>query len=200
MKLNSPRISDAIPFASVDAIDAEIMSDINPATSLADPIPEVNTVQNTSTPGLEPIQKEEIQENSTFADDDAKNFNLEKYESILYERSILQKEVIYTSGFQLVPSTFYYGRNLPHFVATLRFVMTLMETGLPEKSSQCKYAVDASPILHSFPTLGGSLAQNILVSLSTRLRSVSNIGLSQLADLDLDHTSKEYLGDKSLSI
>ena len=48
------------------------MSDIKPTTSLADPIPEVNTVQNTSTPGLEPIQKEEIQESSTFADDDAR--------------------------------------------------------------------------------------------------------------------------------
>ena len=95
-----------------------------------------------------------------------KNFDLEKYESILYERSIIQKEVIYTSAFQLVPPTIYYGRNLPHFAATLRFIMTLMETGLPEKLLQCKYAVDASHILQTFPTLGGFLAQNILVSLN----------------------------------
>jgi len=59
------------------------MSDIKPTSSLADPIPEVNTVQNTSTPGLKPIQKEEIQESSTFADDDARAIVAEDMEGEL---------------------------------------------------------------------------------------------------------------------
>lgn len=95
-----------------------------------------------------------------------KNFNLDKYEAILYERSVVQKKVIYTSAFQLVPPTVYFGRNLPHFAATLRFVKALMESGLPQKLRQCKYAVDASHILQTFPSLGGFLAQNILVSMN----------------------------------
>lgn len=96
-----------------------------------------------------------------------KNFDRDfyKYESILFHKSVVRKEVIYTSAFQLVPPTIYFGRNLPHFAATLRFVKTLMLCGLPERLRQCQYAVDASHLLCTLPTLGGFLSLCMLTSL-----------------------------------
>jgi hypothetical protein len=95
-----------------------------------------------------------------------KDFNLDKCESILYEKSVVEKQVIYTSGFQLVPPTIYFGKNLPHFAASLRLVKALMECGLPDRLRQCRFAVDASHILQTAPTLGGFLSLNILYHLN----------------------------------
>jgi hypothetical protein len=44
--------------------------------------------------------------------------------------------------------------------------MTLMQCDLPRKLEECKYAVDASHILQTFPTLGGFSAQNIMIALN----------------------------------
>lgn len=41
-----------------------------------------------------------------------------------------------------------------------------MESGLPQRLLDCKYAVDASHILQAFPTLGGFLSLNTLCSLN----------------------------------
>jgi len=85
-----------------------------------------------------------------------KDFDLKKYEAILYEKS--RKGKIYYGGFQLVPPTKYFGGKLPHYAATLRFVQSLMEMDMPSKLLECKYAVDASHIIQTAPTLGGFLS------------------------------------------
>lgn len=55
---------------------------------------------------------------------------------------------------------------MPHFAATLRFVKALMEMGMPARLQKCVYAVDASAVLQSAPSLGGFLSLNILVNLN----------------------------------
>lgn len=98
-----------------------------------------------------------------------KTFDLEKYEHILHQRSIVQQQKIYDCGFQLVPPTVYFGRTtpLPHYAATLRFVMSLMEMGMHNKILDCKYATDAGAILQTVPTLGPFLSLCLLCYLNT---------------------------------
>lgn len=95
-----------------------------------------------------------------------KQFNLEAYEAILYQRSIVSKEKIYYSGFQLVPPVVYFGRRLPHYAANLRMVEAMMEMGLPEKLANTKYAVDASELIRTVPTFGGFLSLCLLCNLN----------------------------------
>lgn len=89
------------------------------------------------------------------------------YEKILHAKSFGRKETLYTSGFQIVPPTRYFGLNqLPHYAATLRFVKTLMEIGLPVRLSTCRYAIDASQTIQTIPTLGAFLSLNLLCYLN----------------------------------
>ncbi|ORY26783.1 hypothetical protein BCR39DRAFT_249944 [Naematelia encephala] len=97
-----------------------------------------------------------------------KSFNLERYERILHDISFVRREKIYTGGFQIVPPTVYFGREhpLPHYAASLRFIMSLMEMGMPSRLLECRYATDASAILQTAPTLGGFLSLNLLTYLN----------------------------------
>jgi hypothetical protein len=88
------------------------------------------------------------------------------YERALHTRSFIHRKTLYTSGFQLVPPTRYYGLNLPHYAATLRFVKSLMDSGLPHRLMATCFAVDASHLLQSFPTLGPFLSLAILCYLN----------------------------------
>ena len=97
---------------------------------------------------------------STFSAD------LPLYETILHRKSFIHGQPLYTSRFQLVPPTKLFGVNsLPHYAATLRFVKSLMDSGLPDKLTECRYAVDASNVLRTFPTLGAFLSLNLLCCL-----------------------------------
>ncbi|KAK4689562.1 hypothetical protein P7C73_g544, partial [Tremellales sp. Uapishka_1] len=97
-----------------------------------------------------------------------KTFDLEKYERILHEKSIIRGEKIYYGGFQIVPPTVYFGRPnpLPHYAATLRFIKSLMEMGMPAQLLECRYAVDASAVLQTAPTLGGFMSLNLVCYLN----------------------------------
>lgn len=88
------------------------------------------------------------------------------YERALHTRSFHHRKTLYTSGFQLVPPTRYYGLCLPHYAATLRFVKSLMASGLPQRLMHTRFAVDASHLLQSFPTLGPFLSLGILCYLN----------------------------------
>ncbi|ORX36963.1 hypothetical protein BD324DRAFT_627842 [Kockovaella imperatae] len=85
------------------------------------------------------------------------------YEATISDLSRRRRK-IYTGAFQLVPPTPYFGA--PHFAASLRFVLALMQMGLPAKLLSCHYAVDASNILRTVPTLGGFLSLNMLCYLN----------------------------------
>lgn len=94
-------------------------------------------------------------------------FDLERYEDIFI--NLLKqdpKRKMYTSSFQIVPPTQWFGRKMPNYAATLRFVKALMEMGMPERLLTCEYATDASAVLQSAPTLGGFLSLNMLVNLN----------------------------------
>ena len=91
-----------------------------------------------------------------------KNFDLAKYEAILHIRSAIRRQKLYTPSFQIVPPVIYFGRKLPHYAATLRFIMSLMEMGMPERLRSCSYAIDASYILQTAPTLGPFMSLNML--------------------------------------
>ncbi len=97
-----------------------------------------------------------------------KGFDLKRYESILHQKSIIRREKIYYGGFQLVPPTVYFrsGGTLPHYAATLRFVMSLMKSGMPAKVLECRYAVDASYILRTAPSNGAFLSLNMICYLN----------------------------------
>ena len=86
------------------------------------------------------------------------------YESTLHRLSTLERRPIYTSGFQLVPPTPYFGG--PHFAASLRFVLALMRMNLPSQLLECHLACDASYMLRTVPTLGGFLSLNMLCYLN----------------------------------
>jgi hypothetical protein len=79
---------------------------------------------------------------------------------------------IYFGGFQLVPPTVYFtddrnrSKKMDNFAASLRLVVAMMRAGLPVKLLACKYAVDASYVLQTIPTLGGFLSLNILCYLN----------------------------------
>jgi hypothetical protein len=95
---------------------------------------------------------------------------LKKYEAILHHRSIVERKKIYTSAFQLVPPTRHFGSskqgNIIHYAATLRFVQSLMEMGLPAKIASCQYAEDASEVIRTVPELGPFLSLNIICYLN----------------------------------
>jgi hypothetical protein len=63
---------DDVPFASVDATDAEIIPDIKPTLSLETPIPELTSAGAEDLPAEEPIHQEELREEGAFAVDDAR--------------------------------------------------------------------------------------------------------------------------------
>lgn len=100
--------------------------------------------------------------------------DLPAMESALHDLSIKQKKKIYLGGFQLVPPTVYFDpalnrnrdKNIYNFAASLRLVMAMMESDLPAQLKSCRFAVDASNVLQTIPTLGGFLSLNILCFLN----------------------------------
>lgn len=100
--------------------------------------------------------------------------DLPAMEAALHDLSIKQKKKIYLGGFQLVPPTVYFDpalnrnrdKNIYNFAASLRLVMAMMECGHPAQLKRCRYAVDASNVLQTIPTLGGFLSLNILCFLN----------------------------------
>lgn len=75
-----------------------------------------------------------------FADD------LPAMEDALHDLSLVQKKKIYLGGFQLVPPTVYFDpqlnrnrdKNIFNYAASLRLVMAMMESGLPQMLSKCR--------------------------------------------------------------
>ncbi|WWC89649.1 uncharacterized protein L201_004574 [Kwoniella dendrophila CBS 6074] len=99
--------------------------------------------------------------------------DLPAMERILYKLSILEKKRIYYGGFQIVPPNIYFStayRNrdskMIHFASSLRLVISIMRAGLPDKLLNLNYALDASYILQTIPTLGGFLSWNIICFLN----------------------------------
>ena len=95
-----------------------------------------------------------------------KNFSLEKYEAILYQRLIVEKKKIYYGGFQIVPPVRQFGGALPSYSASLRLVKAMMEMGLPAQLNGLKYAVDVSEVIMSVPTFGGFMSMCLLIILN----------------------------------
>lgn len=93
-------------------------------------------------------------------------------DAALYDLSVVQKRGIYLGGFQLVPPTIYFcddrnkSKSVPNYWASLRLVQAIMDAGLPAQLAKCKYAIDASYVLQTIPTLGGFLSLNILCFLN----------------------------------
>ena len=62
----------------------------------------------------------------------------------------------------MVPPKLLFGREMPSYSATLRLVKAMMEMGLPQRLSECRYAVDASEAIQTIPTFGGFLSLCLL--------------------------------------
>ncbi|KAL1410986.1 hypothetical protein Q8F55_001929 [Vanrija albida] len=98
--------------------------------------------------------------------------DLPAMEAALHDLSVVQKRKIYLGGFQLVPPTIYFcddrnkSKSIANYAASLWLVEAMMEAGLPAELVRCKYAVDASYVLQTIPTLGGFLSLNILCFLN----------------------------------
>ncbi|WWC60707.1 uncharacterized protein I303_103283 [Kwoniella dejecticola CBS 10117] len=98
--------------------------------------------------------------------------DMPRFEKVLYRISFIEKKKIYYGGFQLVPPTIYFADNrnrdksVHHFAASLRLVLAIMLTDLPERLQLCKYAIDASELLLTVPTFGGFLSWNIICYLN----------------------------------
>lgn len=104
-----------------------------------------------------------------------KNFeaDLPVMEAALHQMSIVERQKLWYGGFQLVPPTIYFsrtyrnrGKDLANYAASLRLVMAIMKAGIPARLTQCTYAIDASYVLETVPTLGGFLSLNILCFLN----------------------------------
>ncbi|WRT67519.1 uncharacterized protein IL334_004491 [Kwoniella shivajii] len=98
--------------------------------------------------------------------------DLPVFESVLHRISFIENKKIYYGGFQLVPPTVYFTDNrnrdktMFHYAASLRLVLAMMLAKLPDQLLKCQYAVDASHVLQTIPTLGGFLSWNILCFLN----------------------------------
>jgi hypothetical protein len=94
-------------------------------------------------------------------------------EAALHEMSIVKRQRLWYGGFQIVPPTVYFSKSyrnrskdMAHYAASLRLVMAIMKAGIPARLAECTFAIDASYVLGTVPTLGGFLGLNILCFLN----------------------------------
>ncbi|BEI87912.1 uncharacterized protein CcaverHIS019_0106300 [Cutaneotrichosporon cavernicola] len=94
-------------------------------------------------------------------------------EATLHQMSIVEHQRLWRGAFQIVPPTVYFaktyrnrGKDMAHYAASLRLVLAIMKAGIPARLAKCTYAVDASYVLGTVPTLGGFLGLNILCFLN----------------------------------
>lgn len=98
--------------------------------------------------------------------------DLPAMEAALHQMSIVEGQRLYYGGFQLVPPNVYFSENrnrdktIVHYASSLRLVLAMMKAGIPARLAECTYAVDASYVLGTVPTLGGFLGLNILCFLN----------------------------------
>ncbi|GMK54513.1 hypothetical protein CspeluHIS016_0110990 [Cutaneotrichosporon spelunceum] len=94
-------------------------------------------------------------------------------EAMLHQMSVVEGQKLWRGSFQIVPPTVYFaathrnqGKDMAHYASSLRLVLAIMKGGIPARLAKCTYAVDASYVLRTIPTLGGFLGLNILCFLN----------------------------------